>query len=325
MTSDLQKKPHVLFVVGTTAVGKSDLAVEIAELFHEKHSNLPQAEIINTDSVAFFEAVQIGAAKPSADLLSRVRHHLVGHISKGQKYTAGAFRRDALQIIEERSRVTPTFIAAGGSGFYVQAFEKGMYDVADPSDEVRRQLADDQEQKGMEVLFGELRERDPETHQRLNANDHYRILRALEVLRGDAEGRTLAEIKLAFENQRPPAPFHVSKIGLFRPRDVLRQKVTERTRQMLRDGFIEEVEALRAEGLGAWSPMQSVGYKEIQAMLDGALAKADLEQAIVTSTMQLAKSQMTWFKRDPDIEWFNTDEAWNEAKISALSKLEHWA
>ncbi|RYZ76751.1 MAG: tRNA (adenosine(37)-N6)-dimethylallyltransferase MiaA [Proteobacteria bacterium] len=319
------KKPHLLFVVGTTAVGKSDFAVEVSELFNALHEEYLQPEIINTDSVAFFEGVQIGAAKPSEDLLARAPHHLVGHVKKAAKYTAGEFRRDALQLLEERNAECRNFLAVGGSGFYVQALEKGMYDVADPSEEVKFALAQDVAEIGMVELYEELRKRDPETHARLNANDHYRILRALEVLRSDSQGRTMGKIREDFERSRPPAPFHVSKIGLFRDRTVLREKVTERTRRMLKEGFIDEVIALREEGLGPWSPMMSVGYKEIQAMLDGELAKSELEQAIVTSTMQLAKSQMTWFKRDSEIEWFNPDSSWEEAKSFALAKLEEKA
>lgn len=299
---------HLLFVVGPTGCGKSDLAVDIAEAARDL-----RPEIINSDSVAFFDEVQIGAAKPSPELLARVTHHLVGHVRRNEAYTAGDFRRDALKIIENPHRATDRFVVVGGSGFYTQALEKGMYDVAKPSDEVKAQLAREAEALGMPVLHEELKRRDPVSGARIAPADHYRTLRALEVLRSDPRGLTLSEIKADFERTKATNPFTSRKIGLFRARDVLRQKITERTRAMLANGLIEEVERLRLNDLHNWSPMRSVGYKETQAYLDGLLPKSELECAIVTSTMQLAKQQMTWFKRDPSVRWFDPDSEWAAA------------
>ncbi len=313
-----ERKPHLLFVVGPTGCGKSDLGVEIAESFGPPE---PQPEIINSDSVAFFELVQIGAAKPGPVLLARARHHLVGHVLRNEKYTAGDFRRDALRVLETRASQSTKFLVVGGSGFYSQALEKGMYDVAEPSAELKAQLAKDAETLGMGALHAELIKRDPESGARISPADHYRTLRALEILRGDERGLVLSEIKAEFERAKPPSPFTCAKIGLFRPRDVLRQKITERTQKMIKEGLIEEVQFLRAEGLQNWSPLQSVGYKEVQAMLDGELRNDELESAIVTSTMQLAKQQMTWFKRDPSTRWFDTDTAWKEAVTAGRELL----
>lgn len=318
MSARADKKPLLLFVVGPTACGKSDLAVEISERVRDELGR-SQPDILNTDSVAFFEAVQIGAAKPGPELLARASHHLIGHVKKNDKYTAGDFRRDALAVLA--AHLQADFVAVGGSGFYVQALEKGMFDVPAPPDDVKSGLERDQNEKGMLELYNELGLRDSEAQAKIKPNDHYRILRALEILRGDSAGRRLSEIRASFEAQRPPQPFRASKIGLFRPRDILRQKVTERTRRMLKAGLIEEVEHLRSEGLHTWSPMLSVGYKEVQAFLDGQLPKSELESAIVTSTMQVAKSQMTWFKRDQEIRWFDTDTSWNEAKLEALKSF----
>ena len=314
-------KPHLLFVVGSTATGKSDLAVEIAE-------RVVQAEIINSDSVAFYDEVQIGAAKPSAELLARAKHHLVGHIHAPRKYTAGDFRKDALEIITgnsppsavtvNRDGVGDCFLVPGGSGFYTQALEKGMYDVGDPDPEIKAAIANEAESEGFAKLFEELRSRDPET--KIQSADHYRIQRAIEILRANP-GQTMTQIRAQFEAAKVPQPFTSKKIGLFRPRDTLRQKVTERTRRMIELGLIEEVESLRQKGLHAWSPMQSVGYKEVQAYLDGQITRDELEPLIVTSTMQLAKSQMTWFKRDPDTRWFDPDSQWKEAVLAGVELL----
>lgn len=309
------EKPHLLFIVGPTACGKSELAVEVAE-------RAGACEIINCDSVQFFDGVEIGAAKPSADLRERVPHHLLGHVRLGETYTAGDFRRDALQVIEERANHgIRRFVPVGGSGFYVQALEKGMYDVPQIPDEVRQSLASDSQAAGGWLrLYNELKSRDPEAAEKIQPADRYRILRALEILRSHPQA-TLTSIRAEFEAQRAPAPFRVSKIGVFRRREVLRLRIEQRTRAMLDAGLIDEVRLLREKGLKDWAPLASVGYREVQAMLDGRLAPADLQSAIVTSTMQLAKRQMTWFKRDTEIQWFDSEAGWEKPAELALRVL----
>ncbi len=299
-------KPHLLFVVGPTASGKSDVAVEIAEACGKEQPRAP--ELINCDSVQFFAGVDIGAAKPEPELLARAKHHLIGHVPLGGAYTAGDFRRDALKIIEERSQIVSSFVGVGGSGFYVQALEKGMYEVPELSEDIRKQLDRDAEEKGYGVLYEELRTRDAEAAAKIQPQDRYRIWRALEILRSHPDGGTLSQIRAQFEKQKPDAPFTVSKIGIFRSREELRRRITSRTQRMLREGLIEEVEGLRAKGLNDWAPLKSVGYKEVQEFLDGRLTREELEPLIITSTMQLAKRQMTWFKRDASIQWFESKD-----------------
>ncbi|MEK7355368.1 MAG: tRNA (adenosine(37)-N6)-dimethylallyltransferase MiaA, partial [Bdellovibrionota bacterium] len=212
------------------------------------------------------------------------------------------------------------FLAVGGSGFYIQALEKGMFDVPDIPEEIKEDLTKELEGKGLEFLHRELVRRDPDSGKRIQPADKYRILRALEILRADPENRTLSEIKEHFDRHREAPPFRVSKLGLFRQRDVLRERVIERTRNMLKNGLVNEVHALRLEGLGSWNPMQSVGYAEVQAMLDGDLPEEQLVDAIVTSTMQLAKRQMTWFKKDASIQWFDV-EAGLDGPLEAAKRL----
>jgi tRNA dimethylallyltransferase len=310
--SEVKVRAHLVFVVGPTACGKSDFAVEAIEAVEArdraKGLALPPPEIINCDSVQFFAGVEIGAAKPGPDLLARARHHLIGHVPIGGEYTAGDFRRDALKLVESRSREgSGRFFAVGGSGFYVQALEKGMYDVPEIAPEVRSQIEMDLQTKGLFALHTELKERDPEAAGKIQSADRYRIFRALEVLRSAPPGETLTSIRARFEAARPPAPFHINKIGLTCSREFLRRRVTERTRRMLKTGLLEEVEHLRAQGLSAWGPLSSVGYREAQDYLDGRLKFEELEGAIITSTMQLAKRQMTWFRRDAEIRWFDVE------------------
>lgn len=315
-------KPELLFIVGPTASGKSDLAVEIAERLESGSS-----EIINCDSVQFFAGLEIGSAKPSPDLLRRAPHHLIGHVPVGGAFTAGDFRREAIQVIENRVTAgVSRFVGVGGSGFYIQALEKGMHDVPDVAEGIRASLETESEAEGgWEKLYRELSLRDPLAAQKINPADRYRILRALEILRSNPEG-SLTEIREKFALEQAPSPFVVRKIGVYWPRASLRERVTLRTREMLKAGLIEEVESLLGQlaklGLSDWTPMRSVGYRETCDFLAGRLPRAELENAIVTSTMQLAKRQMTWFKRDPLTRWFDVENGRGEPLQYALELLQ---
>jgi tRNA dimethylallyltransferase len=308
------REPVVLFVLGPTACAKSDFALQVHERFKVDFPNEAEPELLNCDSVQFFAGVQIGAAKPDAQTLKKVPHHLVGHVDFHQSYTAGEFRRDALEVIAKRaSQGVSRFLGVGGSGFYVQALEKGMFEVPKSAPEMRAQLEQDMESLGPDRLHEELSRLDSETAKRIQPADRYRIMRALEILRSENANRegepiTLSQIRRRFEAQLKPPPFRVQKIGLYRPRDILRKRVTERVQTMMDMGFLQEVKDLRSQGLEKWAPMQSVGYKEVQSYLQGELALKELVPTIVTSTMQLAKRQMTWFRKDPEISWFNVEE-----------------
>lgn len=357
MTLLPSRLPHLIFVLGPTASGKSDFAVRVAErargprcasagtiatgdinhdlngdginedhINHDHISHEIHAEIINCDSVQFFSGVDIGAAKPPSALMARVRHHLIGHLPVGSGYTAGDFRRDVLRVLDEsRPRGVTRFLLVGGSGFYVQALEKGMFEVPSIAPGVRARLVEQAAQGLLPELHAELRARDPEVAGKIQPADRYRILRALEILRSCPDSSSLTEIRARFAAQRPPAPFRVSKIGLFVKRSSLRERVTRRTHMMIREGLLGEVEklreSLRALGIERWAPLSSVGYKEAQALLDGVLSRNELESAIVRSTMQLAKRQMTWFKRDPEIRWFDIEEQMEEALHYGVERI----
>lgn len=321
--SSIPQGTHLLFIVGPTACGKSDFAVELTEALGranaKRSAGLP--EIINCDSVQFFDGVDIGAAKPSADLLSRVPHHLIGHVPLGGDYTAGEFRRDALRVLEERARSgLRLFLPVGGSGFYVQALEKGMYDVPPIADEIREGIEKELSSHGLGALYRELKTRDPEAALKIKPADRYRIVRALEILRSSKDGATLTEIRARFELMRPAPPFGVKKIGLYRSRDDLRKRVTVRTRLMLEQGLLDEVQSLREKGLERWGPLLSVGYREAQDYLTGRITRDELEPAIITSTMQLAKRQMTWFKRDPSLQWYDIEKDSRSSLQSAIEE-----
>lgn len=286
----------ITFVVGPTASGKSQWALAQAQA--------SGGAIVNADSVQIFKYLNIGTAKPTPEEQQQVPHYLYDLVDPKETFTAGDYRRVALRVIEQEIGKRPLYFV-GGSGFYLQALEKGMYDVAPISDEVKSKVMAFVESG---VVFEELKERDHESAHRIGEADTYRLSRALEVVL--SEGRTLREIKEDFRrtHQTLGEIYRLKKVGVQCERDELRQRVEARTKNMLARGLLEEVRDLLARGYGETKAMQSIGYKECQECLRGRKSESELFQDIVTSTMQLAKRQMTWFKRDKEIEWIKIDQ-----------------
>lgn len=257
--------------------------------------------IVNADSIQFFKHLQIGAAKPTPQDMQKVPHFLYDIVAPNEEFTAGDYRRSALKVIEEQIASRPLYIV-GGSGFYLQALEKGMYDVGPVPKNIQEQVA---QFKAQGALYSELQARDPHSAARIGERDPYRLERALGLVL--SEGRTLKEIEEQFkcQNETLGQQYKLEKVGVKCDREVLRKRIARRTEQMLEMGFIEEVESLLKIGYADTKPLCSVGYKEVVAFLNGCMRRADLLPTIVTSTMQLAKKQMTWFKRDHEIQWIN--------------------
>lgn len=287
----------VIFVVGPTGSGKSDLAVNWAKAV--------QGHILNADSVQFFQSLHIGANKPSEQVQIQVPHHLLDIVKEGDHFTAGDFRRVALEklAILNQQQVPYVFIV-GGSGFYLQALLKGMYPIPKSSTQGRHDVVNDLKAYGLGFLYGQLQAKDPLYAKKIHPKDTHRILRSLEILR--KQSQTLTEVMDSFQPQSFPYPQKM--VGLKCDRRALKVKLQERTDRMLKAGFIEEVQNLRQKGLKDWSPLTSVGYKQVMDFLDGRIEKKCLFQAIVQANMRLAKKQMTWFKNKCEIIWIEADQ-----------------
>lgn len=286
----------VTFVVGPTASGKSDLALTLAEKC--------QGVIVNCDSVQVYAHVQIGAAKPSAEEMQRVPHFLYGHVLPPLEYTAGDYYRDFfVQMKSLEQQGTENVFVVGGTGFYFQAIEKGMYSVAKVDPELAESLrVQALTPQGLNELYQELKQFDPISTEKIHANDQYRVVRALEIIR--STGRKPSELKLEKQAAVTEFPYPLQKIGVWRERPELHARILRRVKKMLAGGLIEEVQELNKMCLDAWAPMASVGYFEVQAYLRGEIKTlSQLEEKILISTRQLAKRQVTWFKRDLAIEW----------------------
>jgi len=280
-------------VVGATATGKSQWALNMAE----KHRGV----IFNCDSVQIYKHLNVGSAKPSSGDFARVPHHLFDLISAPDSITAGDYRRLFEEEIKKIPMAQPIFLV-GGTGFYFQAIEKGLYPVLKASPELRKQIEDEMAQpEGAWTLYQELRTKDPEAAKKISRNDHYRLARALEIIR--SEGQTLTEIKKKFAAEPNAREFSCLKVGLTCEKEVLWKRIESRATQMVRGGLREEVQKLLDQGLGGWGPLSSVGYLQTQEALREEKSDPWLVEAISIGTRQLAKRQKTWFKRDPEIFW----------------------
>lgn len=282
-------QPFVL-IVGPTASGKSALALNLAEKFN--------GAVLNCDSIQTYERLNIGAAKPSKQEMAQVPHFLFDVIAPGEVLTAGDFRQMALSVLQRELPHRPVF-GVGGSGFYIQALEKGMFDVPKPKPEVEARVRAHCEILGPDGIHAELMRLDPEYGETINPRDAYRIIRALVIIADS--GKKVSQLRAEFQPQ--PFPYPMLKLGLAPSREQLLPRVTRRTEAMLSAGLLDEVQSLLDEGLGAWPALQSVGYKECLQFLNGEIEESKLLSLINEKTLQLAKKQRTWFKRDPDIHW----------------------
>lgn len=304
-TTEVQRKTPMVFVVGTTASGKSDWALAWAKL-HD-------GAVINCDSVQVYKSLDIGAAKPSVQERSEAPHYLYDYVSEGETTTAGNYARDFFACAEKLSEKAAFVV--GGTGFYFQAVEKGMYPVLKTSPLLQKEVADIlATPEGPAQLYAEFKARDPEAAAKVHERDHYRIGRAIELIR--SEGKSVTQIQREFADAQAPFPYPLLKIGLRWEREALRERVAARTEKMLAGGLIAEVEALLDRGLGEWSALQSVGYREVLEYLQlpsNARDLSKLRDEITQNTMALAKRQRTWFQRDQNIHWFEGATGFAEA------------
>lgn len=282
----------LIFVVGPTGVGKSNWALATAKRLG--------GAILNCDSVQAYRGLDIGTAKPTRQEQSEVPHYLFDVMEPGEILTAGDYRRMALKVLEERLPQQPVF-AVGGSGFYIQALEKGMFEIDKIDPDVETKIRDRLSAQSLQDSFEELKRLDPETAEDLSPNDSYRIQRALIVVHG--LGKKLSLLKKEFRPKKLPYP--VIKVGINADRTVLRDRIELRAQQMLKEGLIGEVEGLLAQNLKDWPILQSVGYKQVLMYKNGELSKEQLLPEITLRTVQLSKRQMTWFQRDKEIQWFD--------------------
>lgn len=300
-----------LLIAGPTASGKSALALRLCELV--------PAEIISVDSAQVYRGFDIGSAKPGAELQARIAHHLIDIRDPEETYSAGDFVADALRAIELIRARGKLPILVGGTMLYFNALLRGLAQLPTADPDIRAAIDADAAARGWPALHAELQAIDPVAASKIHPNDPQRIQRALEVFR--LSGEPISEWQAKTE---PTHSLHFARLALVpTDRAWLHQRIQVRFEQMMREGFLEEVRALRSRPrLSADSPsMRAVGYRQLWAYLAG---ETDLETAIyraVVATRQLAKRQLTWIHADS--EWQRADpraEADLEVQVAALQR-----
>jgi tRNA dimethylallyltransferase len=289
-------------IVGPTGTGKSALALAVAERMG--------AEIVNADSRLFYRGMDLGTAKPSAEDRRRVPHHLVDIAAPDEPLDVAGFRELARRAIDGIAARGRPVIVAGGSGLYLRVLRGGIFGGPPASSEIRRELAAQAAEHGVASLHARLSEIDPEAAVRISVNDLYRIIRALEVFR-------LTGIPISAHQRRhgfDSAEYDTLTIGLEMPRDSLYAAIDRRFDAMVAAGLVEEVRALIAAGYRVDTPpLHAIGYRQIASSLRGELALAEAIALAKRETRRLAKRQLTWFRRDPEIAWLDAERGREEA------------
>ena len=287
----------ILIICGPTASGKSELALRLAHAL--------DAEIVNADSMQIYRRLNIGTAKPSPVQQAEIRHHLINVADPDQLFSAADFSRAADEAIQNIISCGKRVIVAGGTGLYIRALIKGLVDSPSGKGELRQALQDEASRVGNEAMLERLRQVDPELASGLHPNNLVRIIRALEVYQLTGIPLSRYQKEHAFATRR----YDTLQLGISVDRGLLYKRIEERVDQMLDAGLKEEVSALLAAGFGRdLKSMRSIGYKETAAHLCGELTEEEAASLIKRDTRHYAKRQMTWFKADPDILWFEYPE-----------------
>lgn len=277
--------------MGPTASGKTDLAVRLAgDVF----------EIVSADSVQVYRRLDIGSGKPTPAQRAAVRHHLIDIVDPDCQFTAGDFCREALRTVEDIMRRGKVPLFVGGTGLYIDSLFGGISGIPRIDPALSREVRDELDRKGSAQMYEQLVRVDPAFAARIHPNDRQRIARGLEVFRGT--GRPLSGF---FGERAGAASEETVFIGLNPPKAVLHERIERRLDGMMADGFLDEVRSLREEGYGPkLGSMKSIGYRELNLYLDGVVSLEEAVQTAKLETKRYAKRQLTWFRRNGRITWF---------------------
>jgi tRNA dimethylallyltransferase len=282
-------------IVGPTASGKSDLALFLAEQF--------SGEIVNYDSLQIFRHLNIGTAKPTLEEQERVPHHLIDIREPTEVFTAGDYQREARRVLEDIRQRSKLPILVGGTGLYLRAVIEGLFDGPTRSTYWRNRLEMIAERKGREYLHRMLKHLDASAAARIAERDKQKVIRALEVRL--ESGKTLSE-HWNDGGRQPITGFRVHLIGLNPPRDELYGRIDERVNRMFQAGFVVEIRQLLENGIPASAKaFEAIGYRHVIADIDSCIPQEETIRIIQRDTRRYAKRQMTWFRRQSEVSWFD--------------------
>jgi len=286
-------KKTLITIVGPTAVGKTLFAIDLALKFN--------TEIISADSRQIYRQLKIGTAKPTYDQLALVKHHFIDYLNIDQEFNAREFEKRAIQTIIDIFTRKDIAIMCGGSGLYINAVCHGIDEIPTVEPGLRELLIAAFEKDGLTPLTNELKLYDPQYYKQVDRSNPQRIIRALEVIR--STGKPYSKFR---KKRNPQRPFRIIKIGLEMDRSELYDSVDKRMDIMIKNGLFKEAEELFSyKKLNA---LQTVGYKEIFGYLEGEYGKAEAIRLLKRNSRRYAKRQLTWFKKDAEVQWFNAKE-----------------
>ena len=283
----------LIVITGPTAVGKTDLCLDLATNF-----DIP---IINADSRQIYRELKIGTAAPTEEQLRKVRHYFVGTLGLNDYYSASIYEQEVMQLLDTLFKTSDYALLSGGSMMYIDAVCNGIDDIPTVDDHTRDTLKRRLEEEGLESLCEQLRQLDPEHYEQVDLKNPRRVVHALEICL--MTGRTYTSFR---KNERKKRPFHIVKIGLTRDRDIIYERINSRVDQMMDCGFLDEAKGLYH--LRHLNALNTVGYKELFAYLDGTWPLDEAVERIKGNTRRYARKQLTWYKKDPLITWFSPED-----------------
>lgn len=283
----------LIVIVGPTAIGKTALAIALAQHF--------STEIISADSRQFFKEMSIGTAKPNTDELATAKHHFIDSHSIHTLFSTGDFEKQALEVLEKLFGREDLAIMVGGSGLYLDAVTKGLDELPDTDMQIRTQLNTLFETDGLEPIKAQLAEADPEYYAKVDQSNPQRMIRGLEFFLSTGK-----KVSSFLTNSKKQRSFNIVKIGLNMERPLLYERINHRVDLMIQNGLLEEVKSL--QDYKDVNALKTVGYAELFDYLEGLITFEQAVDKIKQNTRRFAKRQLTWFRRDQETHWFEPDQ-----------------
>lgn len=279
----------LIVVTGPTGVGKTDIAIRLAREFG--------TEIISADSRQIYRDIPIGTAAPTTEQLAEVKHHFVGILGLDEYYSAAQFEEDVMNLLPRLFARSPYVVMCGGSMMYVDAVCKGIDNIPTISEEIRTTVAKRLMDLGADAMREELKRLDPEYYAQVDLNNMKRVVHAIEIC--EQAGMPYSRLRTGVAKQRP---FRIVKIGLTLPRAELFDRINRRVVKMIDSGLVEE--ARKVYPMRHLNSLNTVGYKELFAWMDGTMDYDTAVARIQKNTRVYAKKQLTWYAKDPSVQWF---------------------
>jgi len=293
----------LIVIAGPTAIGKTAAAIQLAQQL--------DTVILSADSRQFYREMSIGTAKPNDQELATVKHYFIDSHSVTENFTVADFEKKALALLDELFKTKDTIIMVGGSGLYIKAMCEGFDDIPSAEPEIRERLNHEFSYYGIAYLQEKLNVADPGYYAQVDIKNPQRLIRALEVF--ESTGKPFSSYRVANANKRP---FNIIKIGLDMRRDVLYQRINQRVDDMIVQGLVDEVKSLIPHR--HLNALNTVGYSELFDFLDGDIDLSSAITSIKQNTRRFAKRQLTWFRKDKEIHWFEADSSLQEKLIKFL-------